>query len=168
MAVTGWWPLSHRPLRPAPVQVRAQLLGLDARPARLQQAQEAAVPDRHVAPPTRATTTPATATTDAAATRLAEALAPGRCSRAGGFGGILQALQLCGEVDIYGFGSGHGSYYERTFESRPSLVHTFEQEHACLEALARADLPRVRVHGIFKNDKGKRVTESKCKPRPYM
>ena len=71
-------------------------------------------------------------------------------------------MQLCGEVEIFGFGSGYGSYYKRTFASKPSTVHTYEQEHACLEALATANLPRVRIHGIEKDDKGKEVSESKC------
>lgn len=81
-----------------------------------------------------------------------------RAKLSAGFFGIVLAINICGSVDIYGFGDnkrheGGGNYFNKSKGSRGwkalSLKHSWEVEHSCLQIIREQGLSRnlkIRVH----------------------
>ena len=68
-----------------------------------------------------------------------------------GFYGVLLALQVCGKVDLYGFGSSNNFYYRKKssgkWKNKPFRTrHKWKYEGACVKALPRLFPGKVAVH----------------------
>ena len=65
-----------------------------------------------------------------------------------GFFGLVVALHICAEVDVYGFDSGSEHYYKKKRISSKAFAqrHSWAAEQNCIERLRDAKLPHIRVH----------------------